>query len=167
MRDSHKPVDVIRNTLEIRESNAAQRFRQTMRQLREGVEAGKINDVCKELDQYAEVLARSFGSPEDHGDVLWSLAASVGKAAVLPTPAGPRIDSGAKFGAAGGKRLFAWWRGRKFALISKTLRAARKADSLQAEVKRLFNWQLSGDDLAVLRELEHVGADSATPPRSA
>jgi hypothetical protein len=153
MKESREPADILRVTAAIRASGAARRFREMTRLLREGVDAGDIPEVRRELDRYAALLNKEFGTGDGHADVLWTLGGAAAKTSVLQTPAAA-TDLGVHAAREGGKALGAWWRNRKFALIAKTIRQAEQAKSLQGEVRRIFNHRLPDEEIEFLRSLE-------------
>jgi hypothetical protein len=94
--------------LQIRDSGPARRFREYGARLRIAVEEGEIAEVARGLDRYARLLRDEFGRQDDGAEVLWSLAASGAKAAILQDPAsitGLATEAGAR----GGKAAARWW----------------------------------------------------------
>jgi hypothetical protein len=165
LNDSRSRSDIIPRTLEIRNSAEAQRFREHISTLYHAEDAGNFDAVLKEITRYSGLLRRRFGDRSASGDVIWSFAATAGKAAVQPTPAAA-IDLGASGVAAAGA-LRQWWYGRKMALIAKTLKEARKARALQPELQRLFGANLHEDDLLFLDRVAQIGTPGHAPEANA
>jgi len=166
-QESREAADVMRVTREIRESRDARRFRELAAQLRRDEEAGNVRAIAREMQAVSAVLRREFGPSERSFDVLWSLAGAGGKAAISQDPVSV-LDLGIKTGTAATKGvvgLGAWWRNRKLALISKTVKQARRARDMQGELRRLFRGSLSDRELEVLDYLDGLPRRASDPPQ--
>jgi hypothetical protein len=111
---------------------------------------GNIATLSKELLKYAEFLRTEFGAVSQWSpDSALSLLSSGVETALSPTP--DRFVTLAAIlskSAAGAQRASKrWWYRRKLALISKTIRAAGKAQALTNEVERLFGKKVSKDEV--------------------
>jgi hypothetical protein len=168
LRESRQAADVMRVTREIRESRDARRFRELAAQLRRDEEAGNVRAIAREMQAVSAVLRKEFGPSERSFDVLWTLAGSGGKAAIAQDPASV-FDLGIKTGTAATKGLAgigAWWRNRKLALISNTVKQAKRARDMQTELRRLFGGSLSNRELEVLDLLERLARQAPEPAQT-
>jgi hypothetical protein len=149
-------ADIIPIALDIRASASATRFRQYMATLGEVEAEGDITTLSRELLKYAEFLRAEFGAASQWSpDSALSLLSSGVGTALSPTPdhlVGLAVNL--IKGAAGAERASKrWWYRRKLALISKTVRAAGKAQALTKEVERLFRKKVRKDEVAFLQTI--------------
>jgi hypothetical protein len=165
LAESSDRSQVVPIALQIRDSRPARRFREYAARLRVAVEEGEVAEVARELDRYARLLRDEFGRHDDGAEVLWSLAASGAKAAVLQDPAsitGLATEAGTR----GGNAAARWWSNRKLALIAKTIKQSQRARGFQPEVRRLFGAELPESELELLQDLATL-APAATKASSA
>jgi len=168
-QESREAGDVMRVTGEIRESSEARRFREYAARLRRDEDEGNVREIVRELQAVSAVLRKQFGPSERSFDVLWTLAGSGARAAIAQDPVSV-VDLGIKSGGAATKSaagLGAWWHNRKLALISKTVKHARRAKDMQGELRRLFGANLSEGELEVLAHLDRLGQPGEEVPASA
>jgi len=151
---SARPADIIEQTLTIRNSKEATRFREYMRELTATRSDGDIGPVLRGVAVLGAALSREYGA--DRNEVIWSLLSAGAKVATGGVTPAAGVDL-AQQAAKGAKGLAAWQRQRKFALISKALHQTEQAKTLEHEVTRVFGTGLGAWDLELLDRLQAFG----------
>ena len=136
---SASPGDIVEETLTIRNSRPATRFREHMRELTTGLSDGEIGPVLRGVAALGAALSKEYGI--DRNEVVWSLLSAGAKVAAGGVTPATGVDL-AQQAAKGAKGLVAWQRQRKFALISKALHQAEQAKTLEHQVNRVFGTSL-------------------------
>ena len=148
------PGDIVEQTLTIRNSRAATRFREHMRELTTRLSGGEIGPILRGVAVLGAALSKEYGV--DRNEVVWSLLSAGAKVASEGVAPAAGVEL-AQQAAKGAKGLAAWQRQRKFALISKTLRQAEQAKTLENQVIQVFGTGLGAWDLEILDRLQAYG----------
>jgi hypothetical protein len=148
------PDEIVEQTLAIRNSRTATRFRQHMRKLKTSLSGGEIAPVLRGIAELGAALSKEYGV--DRSEVVWSLLSAGAQVAADGVTPAAGVDL-ARQAAIGAKGLAAWQRQRKFALISKALNQTEQAKTLEHEVIRVFGTGLEAWDLEMLDRLQAYG----------
>lgn len=148
------PGDIVEQTLTIRNSKAATRFREHMRELTTSLSDGEIAPVLRGVAVLGAALSKEYGV--DRNEVIWSLLSAGTKMAAEGVTPAAGVDL-AQQAAKGVKGLAAWQRQRKFALISKALHQTEQAKTLEQQVIQVFGTGLKAWDLELLDRLQAYG----------
>jgi hypothetical protein len=154
MRSARRARDLISEIRSLRDSDGAKKFRDHVAALKEAKDQGRVETLARAIQQYADMLSPNTDL-SDMGQIAIKLGTSIGKVTMHATSGNLLAltsDIGtSSFGVA--RTLGRQWRGRKTALIARSVRSSRKLEGLQPSVKRLFGHGLSDADLDLLRRV--------------
>jgi hypothetical protein len=160
---SQRPDEVLERAVAIRNSKEARRFRGHWRQLGEDIANEQVEQALEGVAAYGNFLTRKYAGGESaRSEVLLSVLTAPA-AAVLPTPELSAQVALGDVAIKSAKGFARWWRERRFALISKSVKQLRDAKSLNGELQRVLGTGLDAVSLDMLERLEGLGSRRTAP----
>ena len=152
LKEAKHRDDVIQLAVQMRETNAAKRFRRACGKLNDHIRNEEFEAALHEVQWALKSLSAEISTPPN--EVIYTILAvpSLGvRGMASPIPA---ASVAASTLLKTGKSFFQWWRGRKYSFVSKVVDQARKAQSLNSEIHRVFGKKLDNRDISLLRKME-------------
>ena len=152
LKEAKHRDDVIKLAVQMRETNAAKRFRAACGKLNDHIRNEEFEAALHEVQWALKSLSAEISAPPNEAIYTILAVPSLGvKGMAAPMASGSVAASTL---VKTGKSFFKWWRGRKYSFVSKVVDQTRKAQSLNSEIHRVFGKKLDNRDISLLRKME-------------